>query len=430
MPDLFPYQIKGRDFLVNNARCMLGDQPGLGKTAQSLSALMELNVNLNVCVICPRVAIGNWRREISKWGADRYGFNFLITNYEQLVYDTPDQKRFLSTDWDAGIIDEAHRLKNVGAKRTQIIYRNLFKTPYVWLLTGTPARNHAGELWTHLRALRPDLIKTSSGRTMGVLDFEDKYCRIASDPMGRRKVVGSKNMGELRNLLETSGFFMRRLKTDVLQDLPKLIFDTYELPGVADPYKGADLAAAQVARAKYYQLIGMSDDEVCDFMRSPDTDVPLSSATTMLGLAKAPLVADLVLEELEAPGKIIVFYHNTDVGDVLERRLGRFRPARVGGDTKDVMAEVDRFQEDYDCRVFLGQISACQEALNLTAANQVIFAQASWSPSDNEQAASRAHRIGMQDSLVVRFCYLPGTLDEPLMRVLKRKTDELNQLFG
>jgi hypothetical protein len=60
----------------------------------------------------------------------------------------------------------------------------------------------------------------------------------------------------------------------------------------------------------------------------------------------------------------------------------------------------------------------------------VIFAQASWSPADNEQAACRAHRIGMQDGLVVRFAYISGTLDEPLMRVCKRKTEELHQLFG
>jgi hypothetical protein len=83
----------------------------------------------------------------------------------------------------------------------------------------------------------------------------------------------------------------------------------------------------------------------------------------------------------------------------------------------------------HERRVFLGQITACGEALNITAANQVLFAEASWSPADNYQAACRAHRIGMGDKLVVRFLSVPKTMDRLIQRALARKTQELSDLF-
>lgn len=429
---LYPYQETGRDFLIREKRCMLADQPGLGKTGQCLTALRVImqfwGLRIKVCIICPRTAIDNWRREFIKWAVSYRPENVLITNYEQIVHETADQKRFLETDWDVVIVDEAHKLKNAGALRTKIIYRHIFRTEYVWLLTGTPARNHAGELWTHIKALRPQLIKCASG-IMTQEQFENEYCRIRYDQFGNRKVVGSKNMGQLRALLEQAGFFLRRRKTDVLPDLPALTFDTYPLPS-PNHIPGLDGLASTQGRRIANDLRNMTDDQVVDFLENAPANYDLSTLLHVLGLAKAPLVADWVHEELAAPGQVIVFYKHRDVGDILEQRLGAYDPARVDGKTKDVMAEVDKFQDDNQCRVFLGQIQSCQEALNLTRADQSIFAEASWSPSDNEQAACRGHRIGMQPGYVARFASLTGTLDDVVMRVLQRKTDELFQLFG
>lgn len=427
-PELFAYQETGRDFLGRTQFAMLGDQPGLGKTPQAVTAARRVfgTSAPNICVVCPKTAVTNWKREWARWWPG-FGGHLFVVNYDRLSVDTRERTLFEMTKWDLIICDEAHRLKNAGAKRTQTVYDyvgdNRFSWPLrVWLLTGTPARNHAGELWTHIHALRPDLILDRSGRPMSQEQFEDAYCKVQFDAYGNRKVRGSKNLKNLREKLFGGGFLLRRMKKDVQGQLPDLIFDDYPLPQRVDavPVNYPDFAGLKIQE-------GMLYEEIVDQLRAKGTE--FSSERRHTGYLKVPSVAAFVDEELEAPGKIIVFFHHRDVGAALKERLVLFNPAMVDGRTKDAQAEVDRFQTDPECRVFLGQISACGEALNITAANQVVFAEASWSPSDNYQAACRAHRIGMGDNLVVRFLSAEGTMDEIIQRVLARKSRELAELF-
>ena len=425
---LFNYQVEGVKFLSTAFRAMLGDQPGLGKTAQAICAAQKVFVHKtpSICVICPKTALTNWQREWDRWWPGFMGY-LRVVNYDRMSIDTRERTLFENTTWDLIICDEAHRLKSPGAQRTKTIYRKAIRDrnhTRVWLLTGTPARNHAGELWTHLVSLRPDLILDRSGRPMSQEQFEDHFCKVGFDKFGNRVIRGSslKNLPELRDLLRKSGFLLRRMKKDVQGSLPPLIFDEYPL---ADPQN------MPVASFPDFEKLGlrtdMSFEEMAEVLREKGTE--FSTERRLTGVLKAHAVSDFVETELEAPGKIIVFYHHRDVGDRLAERLVLHNPARVDGRTKNAQAEVDSFQTDPECRVFLGQISACGEALNITAATQVVFAEASWSPSDNYQAACRAHRIGMGDSLVVRFLSAGGTIDEIIQRVLRRKTQELTELF-
>lgn len=424
-PDLFEYQVEGRDFLAATPRGMLGDQPGLGKTPQAIRAAAKVFGwgAPKICVICPKTAMTNWKREWARWWPTFGGF-LMIVNYDRLSIETNERHTFTKGPWDLIICDEAHRLKSPGAKRTKTVYDHVGKydATWVWLLTGTPARNHAGELWTHLTALRPDLIHDRSGRPMAVEQFEDAYCKVQHDAFGARVIRGSKNVKELREKLADGGFILRRMKKDVQSQLPDLIFDEYPLPQRVDatPVNYPDFAGMGIQE-------GMTFDEIVEVLRRAGTQ--FSTERRHTGMLKVPSVAAFVDEELEAPGKIIVFFHHTDVGEALKDRLVLHNPVIVNGKTKDAQAQVDKFQTDPDCRVFLGQITACGEALNITAATQVVFAEASWSPADNYQAACRAHRIGMGDSLVVRFLSAEGTMDEIIQRVLTRKSRELAELF-
>jgi SNF2 family DNA or RNA helicase len=422
--NLFPYQEEGAEFLASKPAALLADQPGLGKTAQAIVAARRVfgrgYKSTRICIIAPKTALENWSREWSRWWPGT--FKPTIINYDLLSMATQTRIEFNQTKWDLIICDEAHRLKNPGSNRTRVIYTRVLKQkvkPRVWLLTGTPARNHAGELWSHLRALRPDLIHDRSGRPMTLPQFEDAYCKVQTDNFGGRVIRGSKNLKELREKLVGGGFMLRRMKKDVQSELPDLVFDDYPLTGTT------------VTSVPGMAKLGIGEDTPLDdaiaILRREETH--LSTERRVTGLLKASFVAEYVTDELDAPGKVIVFYHHTEVGNILQERLSPFKPARVEGGTKNPQGQVDMFQTDPDCQVFLGQITACGEALNITAADRVFFAESSWTMADNYQAACRAHRIGMGNHLTVKFLYLPGTMDEIIQRVVSRKAREMGELF-
>lgn len=412
-------------FLGLHQVAMLADQPGVGKTPQAVRAAQLVGVDLmdrmpRICVVTTKASIENWWREFSRWWPNCPRQHMFIINYDRLSYDCRELTTFNTGNWDIIIADEAHKLKSPGAKRTKNFYRTAIRRVKaggrVWLLTGTPAKNHPGELFTHLRALRPDLILSRSGKPMSQHQFESRYCDVQETPFGRR-INGARRdrIPELRKKLDS--FMLRRLKKDVQEYLPDLVFDVF-------PLSVDEKVAQRVPDIPGIQD-GMTEDEILDAIKREH----MSTERRLLGTVKAPYVADYVESELEAPGKIIVFAHHRDALDILEKLLGQFKPARIDGRTKDAQAQVDMFQTDPDCRVMLGQISACGEALTMTAARQVAFAEAAWSPSDNYQAACRAHRHGLTHGLTVRFLSIPRTKDDLVQRVLARKAHDLAELF-
>lgn len=430
--ELFEYQVKGAAFLYDHKTAMLADQPGLGKTPQAICAAAAASSARGglgkICVVAPRAALTNWRREFVRWWPrrDLLRDQLWCINYDLLALDGPDREAFEHEAWGLIIADEAHRLKSSGAKRAQAVYRKahqLLKDNSdfrMWLLTGTPAKNHAGELWTHLRTLRPDLIADRSGRPMSQEQFESLYCEVFYDERGDRRIRGSKNTKELRERIEP--FFLRRMKKDVQSQLPELIFDDYPI----DPPPGVNVPKAVHGGPR--NLEGKTWDDILDTIQRDSKN--LSAWRRQVAELKIPLVKEYVENELEVPGeKMIVFYHHTVLGKSLHHLLAAYQPVIVNGATADAQAEVDTFNTDPNCRVFIGQISACQEALNITGATHVALAEASWSPSDNYQAACRAHRIGMGKSLTVRFLSLAKTPDEIVQRTLTRKAAELAELF-
>jgi SWI/SNF-related matrix-associated actin-dependent regulator 1 of chromatin subfamily A len=120
------------------------------------------------------------------------------------------------------------------------------------------------------------------------------------------------------------------------------------------------------------------------------------------------------------------------LASALRKKFGRFGVVTLFGGTppRRRQENIDRFQTDPKCRVFIGQVVAAGTAITLTAAHDVLFAEASWNPADNAQAAMRCHRIGQDEPVFVRFVSAAGTIDERIQRVLRRKTETITQLFG
>jgi SWI/SNF-related matrix-associated actin-dependent regulator of chromatin subfamily A-like protein 1 len=457
--DLFPYQCHGVEFLAARRIAFLFDGMGLGKSAQAIRAADAISAR-RLLIICPAIARTNWARELGKFGvlprkvqaiasaaeAIKPDADVVIVNYE-LAAKPAIRRKLLARRFDVLIADEAQALKSRTARRTRVVYGPrcdgqgglIARAERVWLLAGTPMPNHAGELWTHLSALLPEAV-TVGGRQLTHPEFLERYCALQHTQYGPR-VVGNRNTTELRRAIEPH--VLRRRVEDVLPDLPAVRWTTVVVdPGEALAELQAAEAGAQLvplrtvleaATARAELAAGATADRDALIERTLRTEsVALARLRRLTGIAKAKATVELLRDELAsgALAKVVVFAHHREVLRIVAAGLGRFGVVAIDGDTSPRRQQaIDRFQTEPATRVFLGQITAASTAITLTAASHVVFAEASWVPADNLQAAKRCHRIGQVRPVLVRFISLAGSLDEAITAVLRRKTRLLAELI-
>jgi SNF2 family DNA or RNA helicase len=423
---LFPYQQAGADFLADRTKALLADGMGLGKTAQAIVAANKIGAQ-TVVVICPAIARINWRREFDMWGA---GQELYVESYDTIVRRKDARQRVQDMQPDVLILDEAHYLKSRTSKRTQSIYGRycigggLSDTAgRVWLLTGTPAPNDVSELYPHLSGLWPDLLPSDKK----FHSFITRYCHVDATPFGI-KVIGNKKdtLPELRSNLQS--VMLRRRAEDVLKDLPPIVWQEVEI----EPDEISPELAALEGSEELKALRAVMDDETIEM--ADVEGVAMATLRRMTGAAKANVIGGMLADELGANAydKVIVFAHHKEVIKSLRALLEDFDPVVINGETTNARRQeaIDRFQTDPSCRVFIGQIQACATAVTLHAASQVVFAEASWTPSDNAQAAKRAHRIGQTRPVMVRMIGLAGSIDAAVTRVLARKSRQISEALG
>jgi SWI/SNF-related matrix-associated actin-dependent regulator of chromatin subfamily A-like protein 1 len=469
----FPFQDLAIDWLSDRRVAILALEMGLGKTLVAIRAADSLGLR-RILVICPAVAITNWIREFQVGqtmertvggvyhSKDRPGTDVVIVNYDKIsrnsVADLVDRK------WDLLIADEGHALKTQAASRTKRIYGRLNGPPgdprrgglvsraeYCWILTATPIPNHLGEIWTHVRALAPELLPLNpNGRPLNYWQFTEKYCECRDTPFGRQ-IVGNRKatLPEVQAMLKP--IVLRVKKVDVLPDLPPIRYVTTVVeareidpalrnlehhPEILDLYATLEAARAKVELDGRRKGTGtLRADEAADLLAALDCRPGhIATLRRMTSLVKVDPAIQLLADELEsgALAKVIVFAVHRETVDRLAEGLGRFGSVKLYGGTppRARQAAIDDFQGDPEVRVFVGQIQACGTAINLTAASDVVFVESSWVPSDNSQAASRAHRIGTRGAVLVRFLALAGSVDELVQDALARKTAAIDQVLN
>jgi len=447
------YQQEGVNFLAEVGRSagLLGDEPGLGKTRQAIAAADTLHAR-RVLVLCYAIAKSHWQREFSELQSlprkvltlnsqqervpDKTSPLVVILNYDLIQQrDQPLRNVLLAHKWDTLILDEAHVLKSPDAHKTKYIYGKKLdgKAPSlvsqcesVFVLTGTPMPNHAGELWTHFHALAPHLIPDPirPGTPLSYPHYLDRYATIRATPWGN-KITGSKNLQDLNRRLGV--FMLRRRKKDVLKDLPPLDFVLYPVtPSVPDTRALKD----DLSQLEDFDTIEQLDDNSLEDALGL-SHPSVSTARRLLGLAKTKLAVELAHAELDADpaAKLILFAHHQSVLDRMNALFQslKHRPVLVDGRTPATSRDkaIHDFQNDPNTRVFLGQTTAAGTSITLTASSNVIVVEPSFVPKDNVQAASRAHRFGQKNSVLVRYLYIPGTLDERIIAIIHRKTREI-----
>eukprot|EP00126_Sphaerothecum_destruens_P011009 Sdes_comp20839_c0_seq2m17519 len=415
-----------------SGRLLIADEMGLGKSVEALCVAKYFEQDWPLLIITPSSLRFTWKKEILKWFPDMSPdlifvvmdgkFNFsaacadprkdakkfvVITSYA--LFESISKDSELIRQFQMMIVDESHFLKSINSKRTKLISPYLKKAKRLLLLSGTPALSRPIELFPQLSCLDPKFFTKYH-------EFGIRYCDGKKSPyFGGWDMSGHSNLNELLFLL-TSKFMIRRLKSDVLKQLPP----------------------------KRRQ---------CVYLKVPSCPSNLKKMTLCLSLSEGPVPSASMMDlyrhvgglkikpvlnylkdlfDSQEGGKFLVFAHHTSVMDSISEWLTAHSVnfIQISGKTniKERETLCHRFQQDPECRVALLSITAAGVGLTFTAANTVVFAELYWNPGTLLQAEDRVHRIG-QDHQCVSIKYLLGlgTVDEVIWEMIHRKIEVVSQ---
>lgn len=441
-----PYQLDGSAFLASHRRALLADEPGVGKTMQAILAVIQVvGPDDRVLVLCPSIARFHWERQCAVWGldrtvgvmlkgSDRPAASVIVCSYDLAIRE-PVTDWLCEQPWMVLICDESQYLKSPSAKRSRVVWKRLaHRVEYVWCLSGTPARNHAGDLWTLLHGF--------GAYPKGYWQFVEEFLVTEQHVFGTT-ITGTKphRRHALKALM--APYMLRRRKEEVLAQLPALTYDEWPVEPTEIDYdrwmKDTQLAGPMIKRravgfaAQVHTSLQDATSPEAEYQVLANVAAESTMARRYFGLQKAPAIAATVSEELQEGQykKIVLFAWHRDVLQLLYEQLKAHHPVvLVGGMTARAKDDtLEAFHHKPAHQVLLAQIVAAGVAIDMTAASEVGFAELSYVPSDNAQAVMRVHRYPQTQPVRCRLFMLRQSIDERITRILHRKTADLTQLF-
>ncbi len=448
---LYPYQEQGVIHLAFGRRAMLADDMGLGKTIMAIAAtalLRELRDIQKVLVICPASLKHQWAREIRKFTNfpvtvvqgqspqrrlhyEQSSF-FTVINYELVLRDQAHLERLRP---DLIILDEAQRIKNWRTKTATEVKR--LHSRYAFVLTGTPLENRLDELYSIFQFLDP--------RILGPLwDFNTRYFELEQLKSGSYKILGYKNLDELRRRI--APYILRRTRDEVLKDLPERVDNNFFVE-LTPPQRAAyeeyrQIVAQLFSIAQRRPLTPKEQDRllrslikmrlICNALALHDRTLPPRERERT-----APKLGELshVLDDEVANNghKALVFSQWAGMLDLTEPVLKRLKLdfVKLTGDVPSAKRGklIDRFFSDEDCRVFLST-DAGGLGLNLQAASLVVNLDLPWNPAVLEQRIARAYRHGQSRAVNVINLIAQDTIEERILDTLATKRSVFATIFG
>lgn len=435
----FPTQVIGAAFLSKRQNALLADAPRVGKTGTAILAADDC-LDENILVVTTASGRPVWNRAFPNWSP--FGRSVqVITSAAPVkaqvgivgwpsIANNNVRAELLKRRWDRIILDEAHAAKNFETARTKAAYGLLTdgglvlntraaligSTRGTWTLTGTPLPHDPSDIYPMMRAMCPERLLANPAKGWPDVtryeDFRDRYCKWRPKKLSRWRtiivIMGGKNEDELAERLE--GFLLRRTQQDVGIRAP--IYDIMPLAVSPRMLRDAEAdveASAMLAAAK-----------------SGDTrklEIHLGPLRRMTGTLKAQAVIEAVKDEFDGGlDKIVLAYWHRDVGQILKDGLAEYGVAGIDGDTPSrIRGEMEqRFLTDPGTRVFLGQIQAAGEAIDLSSAATLWFVESSFVPKDMAQMALRITNHTQSRQAFVKVCVLEGSIDEALNEILMR----------
>ncbi len=433
------YQKEGVKWLnylyENNMGGCLADDMGLGKTLQTITMLTKVylkGVKNPSLIVMPRSLLFNWQDELQKFAPQLTYYIYYGQQRDlneamrhQLVLTTyalvrNDIEAFRQQQFHYIVLDESQNIKNLTSQATQAVM--LLTGEHRLALSGTPIENNLTELYSLYRFLNPAMF--------GTIDEFNKQYAYPIQRDGDKELTKS-----LRRRIFP--FMLRRLKKDVLKELPDRMEQTLYVEMDDDHRRFYE------QRRQYYQTLvgnsiaqqGLEKSQMVMFQALSElrriASVPESLSDGSISSPKIPLLTEQV-EELVASGHKVVIFFNFIAGiELVGERLTEMGIdyTTMTGSTRDRRAVVERFQNDPGCRALLMTLKTGGVGLNLTVADTVYIVEPWWNKAAEEQAINRLHRIGQKAKVMSYALITRDTIEEKIRQLQQQKQDLADSLI-
>ena len=391
------YQEWGVKYAVARRRVLLGDEMGLGKTVQAIAAMVHLRNGgaTHFAVVCPASVLTNWCREIEKhsdlgvirvhgsaktaalqkWIAEG---GVAVTTYETTsAFELDDSFRVTMLT-----VDEAHYIKNPSAQRTVNVKRLCAHAERLLFMTGTALENKVEEMAVLINILNSDVAKQIQ-----------PLLSISSAPQFRKAVAP---------------VYYRRKREDVLTELPELV----------ESLEWCDLLPEE--KKVYREAINEQNFMAARRVSWHVDDLEKSS--------KAKRLLEIVEDAREQDRKVLIFSFFLDTVGKIAALLGESCMEPVTGSVSPARRQeiIDEFDKAPAGTSLIAQIQSGGTGLNIQSASVVIMCEPQLKPSIENQAISRAYRMGQARSVLVYRLLCDDTIDERIMDILKQKQKEFD----
>ncbi len=436
--ELRSYQYEGFQWMMRlahwGAGACLADDMGLGKTVQALALILARAPQGPTLILAPTSVCINWLEEVQRFAptlnAYQFGsgdrqemldnagpFDLIVCSYGLLQTEAD---RLTQKHWHTLVADEAQAIKNALTKRSKAAM--LLQADFKLITTGTPIENHLGELWNLFNFINPGLLGS-------LQKFNERYAQAIENQHDHEI------QQRLRKLLRP--FILRRLKNDVLTELPPRTEVTLHVE-----LSSEERALYEALRRNAMQTMMTSTEQsghkqlkiLAEIMklRQACCHPRLVMEGSLLSSSKLQAFEELVDELLDNRHKALVFSqfvgHLRLIRELLDKKGIQYHYLDGSTPVPQRKKSVNLFQSG-EGDLFLISLKAGGTGLNLTAADYVIHMDPWWNPAVEDQASDRAHRMGQKRPVTVYRLVAKDTIEDKIVDLHKHKRDLANSLL-
>lgn len=419
---------------------VLADDMGLGKTLQTIVAITQLHEKMPgiSLIVCPTSLLYNWKEEFSKFNPAlrvcvvdgtpvqrkklilKRDCDIIVSSYTLIQKDI---EIYQSIRFNYVALDEAQHIKNRGTRNAKSV--KLLKSAFRLVLSGTPIENSLEEMWSLFDFLMPGFLSTFDR-------FVEKYVR----PVGK---AHTENLQKLRQ--KVAPFILRRMKSDVLADLPPLSVIVYHCQ-LSDLQKDLYAEYVKSARKELIKLVEKNGFERVQIQ-------VLATLTRLKQIcchpaifakekvepgdsAKYDMLRELIDNLIEGGHRAVIFSQYTRMLQILSQDLQKLgiRFLYLDGSSKNRLELVKQFNNDTAFSLFLVSLKVGGTGLNLTGADTVIHYDMWWNPAIENQATDRVYRMGQKKCVSTYKLITLGTIEEKIAEMQERKKDLVQKVVS